>query len=211
MWMMKLWVKVHRKDNMKNKSLIKILKFGILATSTMLLVIFFVLYANKVESMNNIVTPPIQIQLVSSSPVTITIPKINIVTNIVSLGLTKNGAMESPTLAMDAGWFNLGPRPGEVGSAVIDGHSGYKDGRQAVFDHLNLLSIGDKIYVKDVSGNTTTFVVKELKTYNRNADASKVFISSDGKSHLNLITCIGIWNALEKTHSDRLIVFADKE
>jgi len=35
--------------------------------------------------------------------------------------------------------------------------------------------------------------------------------SNDGKAHLNLITCAGVWDEVEKSHSSRLVVFADME
>lgn len=144
-------------------------------------------------------------------PVNLKIPSIKVDATVLSVGLTPDGAMDSPVGPAPAGWYNLGPRPGEQGSAVIDGHSGWRNDIPAVFDDLYKVKIGDKIYVEDNMGATTTFVVREVKTYNPNADASNVFISNDGKSHLNLITCTGFWNKILKSHSDRLIVFTDKE
>jgi hypothetical protein len=47
--------------------------------------------------------------------------------------------------------------------------------------------------------------------YDPNISATDVFISSDKKSHLNLITCTGTWDSILKSHSSRLIVFTDKE
>ena len=43
------------------------------------------------------------------------------------VGLTPGGAMDVPKGPSDVAWFDLGPRPGEVGSAVIAGHEGWKD------------------------------------------------------------------------------------
>ena len=108
-------------------------------------------------------------------------------------------------------FYNLGPRPGEIGSSVIAGHSGYKDNKPAVFDNLNKMQKGDTIYVEDELGTTVTFVVRESRTYDPKADASSVFGSDDGASHLNFVTCTGAWNETERTHSDRLVVFADRE
>ena len=144
-------------------------------------------------------------------PVLLKIPAININAPFEYVGLTSDGAMDVPKGPADVGWFNLGPRPGENGSAVIAGHSGWKNGVSASFDNLYKLKKGDKIYVEDRKGIITTFVVRESKKYNPSADASNVFISNDGKSHLNLITCTGIWNKIWKSHSDRLVVFTDKE
>jgi hypothetical protein len=53
--------------------------------------------------------------------------------------------------------------------------------------------------------------VRELRTYGPDEYASAVFRSSDGKAHLNLITCEGTWNSAQKSFSNRLVVFADKE
>ena len=57
--------------------------------------------------------------------------------------------MDVPKQPDDVAWFDLGFRPGQKGSAVIDGHSGWKDNRPAVFDNLSKLKNGDKIYVED--------------------------------------------------------------
>jgi len=56
-----------------------------------------------------------------------------------------------------------------------------------------------------------TFVVRKFQIYNSNGIASNVFNSTDGKSHLILITCNGVWDKVYKSYSKRLIVFADKE
>ena len=108
-------------------------------------------------------------------------------------------------------WFDLGPRPGENGSAVIDGHFGWKDGIPAVFDNLSKLQKGDIIYVEDTTGSTTAFVVRDIETYGQDEDASDIFASDDGKAHLNLITCGGVWNNAQKSYSNRLVVFTDEE
>jgi LPXTG-site transpeptidase (sortase) family protein len=142
-------------------------------------------------------------------PVRLKIPKLNINANVEYVGLTQDRAMDVPQKPDDVAWFTLGPRPGEIGSSVIDGHSGYKDNIPAVFDNLHKLQKGDKIYIEDSKGITVTFIVREFRTYGLNDDVSSVFDSNDGKSHLNLITCSGVWNDKEKTHATRLIIFTD--
>ena len=144
-------------------------------------------------------------------PVRFKIPKIKVDAMVDYVGLTSGGAVDVPKGPSNVAWFDLGPRPGEEGSSIIDGHSGWKNNIQAVFDNLYKLKKGDKIYVQDDKGATISFVVRVIRTYNPKADASSVFNSIDGKAHLNLIACTGVWNAIEKTHSERLVVFADKE
>jgi len=58
---------------------------------------------------------------------------------------------------------------------------------------------------------TTTFIVREIRIYDKDDVALGVFESGDGKAHLNLITCMGDWNQVEKTHSERLVILTDKE
>ena len=147
----------------------------------------------------------------TKQPVRLMIPAIGTDALIESLGLTPEGIMDSPEGPANAGWYNLGVRPGEVGSAVIDGHSGWKNDTPAVFDNLHQLEPGDKIYIEDNKGIITTFVVRESRTYNPEADASEVFFSNDDGSHLNLITCNGVWNEVTQNSSKRLVIFADKD
>lgn len=145
-------------------------------------------------------------------PVRLKIPKINVDAPIISVGVAKDGSMDAPSGPKEVGWFKLGSRPGDNGSAVIDGHYGYwKTGEGSVFDDLNKLRKGDKIYVEDEKGMIATFVVRKILTYDSNEDTSGIFNSTDGKSHLNLITCEGDWNAAQKTYSNRLVIFTDKE
>lgn len=144
-------------------------------------------------------------------PLRLRIPIIQVDAVVDYLGLTPEGLMDVPEGPVTVGWYKHGPRPGEKGNAVIDGHFGWKNNLPAVFDNLHKLHIGDKIYVEDNAGVINTFVVRELRRFDPEADATEVFISTDGKSHLNLITCEGIWNAASKTFSKRLVVFAQKE
>lgn len=147
----------------------------------------------------------------SRFPIRLMIPKIEVDAPFVYVGLTPKGEMDVPKDPAEVAWYNLGVRPGDIGSAVISGHYGWKNNLPAVFDRLHLLRKGDKIFVFDERGATTTFVVRELRRYGEKDDASAVFISRDGKAHLNLITCEGIWNKTNKSYSRRLVVFTDKE
>lgn len=144
-------------------------------------------------------------------PVRLRIPEINVDATVKYVGLTPDGAMGVPKNPDDVAWFNLGPQPGENGSAVIAGHKGWKNNTPAVFDNLYKLHVGDKVFIEDDSGAITTFVVREIRIYNKDEAVPDVFSSNDGKAHLNLITCTGIWNKAEQTRSERLVIFTDKE
>lgn len=140
------------------------------------------------------------------------IPKIKVAASLEHIGLTAGGAMGVPSDPLKATWFDLGPRPGEIGNAVIAGHYGLrKNGQGSVFDNLHKLVKGDEIYIEDKNASTTIFIVREIRSYNPNDDASSVFVSNDGRAHLNLITCEGIYNRASKSYPKRLVVFADLE
>jgi len=152
-------------------------------------------------------------QAVSSAglPTRLTIPLLTVDAAVQHVGLTPDGAMDVPSGPAEVGWYRLGPKPGDIGSAVIDGHSGWKGGIPAAFDYVHQLRKGDKLYVENEQGVKIAFVVREIRTYDPDADAPEVFNSSDGKAHLNLITCSGAWDTTTKSSSSRLVVFTDKE
>ncbi len=140
------------------------------------------------------------------------IPKLKIDTTLGEVGLTSQAAVETPKEPWRPAWFDLGPLPGDIGSSVIVGHSGlWENGQKTIFNNLSSLLAGDKIYIKDAKGLTQVFIVKKLLSYNQNDNAPEVFYSEDNKSHLNLITCDGAWNAVSKSYPKRLVVFADLE
>lgn len=140
-------------------------------------------------------------------PVRLKIPSINVDAAVELVGVSSSGAMDVPKKTADVGWFNLGPRPGEKGSAVIAGHFNGIYGEDTVFTNLDKLKVGDKIFVEDDKGATISFVVRESRVYDPGY-AEDVFSSNDGV-YLNLITCDGIWDGAKKSFSKRLVVFAD--
>lgn len=144
-------------------------------------------------------------------PLRLKIPGINVDAVVEQVGLTSKGAMDVPKGRANVGWFKLEKRPGEIGSAVIAGHFGiWENGERSVFDDLSKLRQGDKLYVMDDKGAAIPFTVQSSRVYDPEADATDVFSSNDGKSHLNLVTCKG-WNEVSQTFTKRLVIFTDKE
>ncbi len=78
-----------------------------------------------------------------------------------------------------------------------------------VFYNLDKLKIGDKIYIVNDKDETLAFVVRSIKSFDRTADATTIFASSDGLAHLNLITCEGTWNQVNGNYPQRLVIFTD--
>lgn len=202
-----------------NSNIIKSILYGTLASLILLGVYFTVLtFGSNIQLTANINNKLRSVQNITSLeqtnlglPVTLKIPRINVDATIEYVGVTSEGRMGVPKGPAEVAWYKFGPRPGETGSAVIAGHSGWKNNKPAVFDNLNKLQKGDKIYIEDEKGVVVTFVVREKRLYDPNADATDVFSSTDGKIHLNLITCEGVWDEVTKSRSKRLIVFTDKK
>lgn len=142
-------------------------------------------------------------------PQRLQIPSIALDALIEPVTVTKRGSLGVPRDPLNAGWYDLGVRPGEEGNAVIDGHVNWYYGATGVFQNLRNVHEGDSILVEDDLGSFTTFIVREVRTYDAAADASDIFNSTDHKAHLNLITCEGAWNKATKQYSERLVVFAD--
>lgn len=140
-------------------------------------------------------------------PVRLTISAIAIDAAIQPLGVTTMGDMDTPTDFTQVGWFNLGSRPGEKGSAVLDGHFDGPNGEPGIFANLEKLQTGDTITVTDEYGAVRSFTVRESRTYSPGY-AEEVFRTNDS-SHLNLITCFGDWDANKNSFTKRLVVFAD--
>lgn len=154
------------------------------------------------------VTQDTQVVSVRVLPQRLVIPVINVDALVEQVGLTEGGDMEVPSSSDEVGWFKLGPRPGEKGSAVMAGHFDAKNGEAGVFNDLDKLKAGDKLYVEDEGGGTTAFVVRESRIYDPGY-ADEVFNQNYG-AQLNLITCDGVWVGDKKSYSKRLVVFTDK-
>lgn len=136
------------------------------------------------------------------------IPVIGVSAVVKDMGLTPAGAMAVPDNQIDSGWYSFGTRPGEVGSAVIGGHNTFARG-PGVFSRLNELQVGDLLSVVDATGTTTSFIVRDIKTFNALDTNTGIFESETG-THLNLITCSGVWNPFTQSYTTRLVVFTDR-
>src|SRR5689334_11364195 len=76
------------------------------------------------------------------SPKKLIIPGINVNANVEYVGLDSRRYMDVPKKAENVGWYDLGPRPGEIGSSVFAGHLDDESGAPAVFWNLKKLSPG---------------------------------------------------------------------
>ncbi len=144
-------------------------------------------------------------------PKRLIISSLNIDAVIKPVGLNIEGDMDIDDNIGEVAWYYLGPKPGEEGSSVIAGHYGWKQGVAAVFNEIHTLKVGDRVTVYGADNEAKNFIVRLIRSYHKDEDATEVFKSYDGKAHLNLITCEGEWNNSLMTYSERLVVFTDQE
>lgn len=144
-------------------------------------------------------------------PVRLVIPAIEVDAVVQLVGLDENGsgAMGVPDNFTDVGWYKDGVRPGMRGSAVIAGHYNGKNTPQAVFYDLHTLKIGDEVVVMSAERIEDIYFVVKIETYDYDAPTTDVFISTDGRKRLNLITCGGDWIPESKLYNKRTVVFTE--
>ena len=142
-------------------------------------------------------------------PVRLIIPAIAINAPVEDVGVQPNADLATPAQNpwVDVGWYNLGPQPGERGSAVIDGHLDRPGGFPAVFWYLRDLHVGDEVLVKNSSGKTLRFQVTRVALYApQDAPIQDIFGNWSG-TYLNLITCAGDWIPSQHQTNLRLVVY----
>jgi sortase (surface protein transpeptidase) len=108
---------------------------------------------------------------------------------------------------MQAGWYKLGPTPGEIGPAVILGHV---DGNKqaGIFYRLHELATGDKISVGRQDGSTATFTVQKVEKDAKDAFPTDAVYGDTTTADLRVITCGGAFDTKAHSYVDNIIVFA---
>lgn len=144
-----------------------------------------------------------------AAPVSLTIPLIGVQTNLMTLGLGRDGTLQVPALSMAsvAGWYTGSPRPGAIGSAIIVGHVDTTSG-PAVFDRLDTLTRGDKIYVKRADGTLVEFRVTSVQQYPKDHFPTEAVYGPVPDPELRLITCGGAYDPATHHYVLNIVVYA---
>lgn len=141
-------------------------------------------------------------------PATVQIPAIGVDTPLEQLRLADDGSLSTPRNPLRAGWFVGGPRPGEVGPAVVVGHRDSRDG-PAVFWRLSELRRGDRIVVAGADGTGTTFAVRRVELVPQADFPTELVYAPTPARALRLITCGGDYDHLKGRYKSNVIVFAE--
>ncbi len=143
---------------------------------------------------------------------TLLIPAIGVNAPIEPVGTLASGAMAVPVHQPwdGVGWYQNGPRPGEQGSAVIDGHLDRPGGAPAVFWRLQNVQKGDIVLVVHSGLPSLRFQVRKIAVYQpATAPLQQIFENRSG-TFLNLITCAGTWMPDIHQTTLRLVVYTVK-
>ncbi|MEU0550856.1 class F sortase [Micromonospora sp. NPDC005979] len=148
--------------------------------------------------------------LTRSAPTTIEIPRIGVDATIMSLGTNPDGTVQVPPLeqADQAGWYEPGASPGEIGNAVIVGHVDSAKLGPAVFFDLGALVPGDMITVRRADGQPATFRVDSVKSYPKTAFPTELVYGPNDRPGLRVVTCGGQFDETVRSYPDNVVVFA---
>ncbi|MBT8224893.1 MAG: class F sortase [Dactylosporangium sp.] len=121
------------------------------------------------------------------APVRVDLPAIGLSAVVVAVGLTPGGSMTVPAPAV-AGWYRLGPVPGEVGPAVLVGHVTSRAG-PAVFHRLAAVHLGDLVSVWHADGSLTRFSISAVTVSRKSQFPTAAVFGPTRQAALRLVTC----------------------
>lgn len=148
--------------------------------------------------------------LPASLPVTLSIPVIDVRTDLLHLGLRENGSLEVPEdtgSGAPASWYDGSPTPGERGPSVILGHVNALGGHRGVFADLHRLTTGDEISISRTDGSTAVFTVDRAERYSKNSFPTFEVYGNTPGAELRLITCDG-YDPATGLFNDNYVVYA---
>ncbi|MGC1207468.1 MAG: class F sortase [Ornithinimicrobium sp.] len=145
-----------------------------------------------------------------SDPIAVRISSIDVSSDLHSLGLTDDGALDVPSgdLYNQAAWYEGSPTPGEIGPAVIEGHVTSKGSIPSVFFDLGAVATGDRIEVDREDGTTAIFEVYDTGSFPKDDFPSLAVYGRTNNAELRVITCGGNYSAEQRRHVDNVVVFA---
>ena len=149
--------------------------------------------------------------LVSSKPVTLDIPAIDVHSDLQYLGLDEQGALETPAPGPrydDAAWYRHSPTPGSLGPAVLLGHVDSAANGPSVFFRLGELRRGDRVSVTRADGSVAIFIVDEVRRYSKNDFPTEIVYSDIDHAGLRILTCGGAFDDATGHYLDNIVVFA---
>ena len=146
-----------------------------------------------------------------SRPVSVAIPAIGVHTKLIDLGLGPGNTLQVPPLTpagvQEAGWYDRGPTPGQVGPAVIAGHIDSYAG-PGVFFRLGALRPGDQVSVTLADGIVAVFRVAAVDEYRKSSFPTSQVYGPVTYAGLRLITCGGQFDYQTRHYLSNTVIYA---
>lgn len=143
-----------------------------------------------------------------SAPERVRIPRLDVSSSLVRLGLDGQDVMETPDDPARAGWFTGGPAPGTLGPSVIAGHVTWNQD-PAVFYRLGDLRRGDRVVVDRADGSTAVFRVTGIDQYAKDEFPTDDVYGAVDHAALRLITCGGTYDEERNRYLDNVVAYAE--
>jgi sortase (surface protein transpeptidase) len=155
--------------------------------------------------------PPVDLSNASApvsvaAPTRLIIPAIGVNALIVPLGRNADGSAQVPSGTSYTSWYDLGPRPGQLGPAAILGHIDSYTG-PGVFSRLRSLLAGDDVMVQ-AGKRLLRFEVWKLVTYPKDHFDTAAVFGPTPVPELRLITCGGPFDSSIGHYEDNVVVYA---
>ena len=142
-----------------------------------------------------------------ATPIELSIPAIGVRTSLVRLSLNSDGTLQVPTSFSVAGWYALGPSPGQTGAAVIVGHVDSRQG-PGVFYGLGELAPGSVVQIRLSDRTDVAFRVYAVREFPKASFPTSLVYGHTPRPELRLITCGGPFDAQTGHYLDNIVVFA---
>jgi hypothetical protein len=145
-------------------------------------------------------------QEITSNPVRVIIESVGISSDLMELGLNPDGTLEVPPDSSISGWYIGGPKPGEMGPAVIASHVSW-NGVKGPFFTLDEVKAGDLITVIYSDDSRFQFEVISTASYEKEKFPTGLVYGNLNYQGLHLITCDSYDNTT-KQYAKNLVVYA---
>jgi hypothetical protein len=144
-----------------------------------------------------------------AAPTRLSIPSIGVDDSLITVGLTEDGKIEVPQGKQfdKPAWLRTGPRPGQIGPAVIEGHVDSFKG-PSVFHRLAGIKRGQEAQVERQDGSTVTFVVYDVRSFPKDEFPTAAVYGISPGPELRLLTCGGEFDRAAKRYLNNIVVFA---
>ncbi|MFC0678284.1 class F sortase [Lysobacter korlensis] len=153
--------------------------------------------------------PEVELALDRSKPVKLSIPKLDVDSELIETGLRDDGTLEVPPgdEGSPASWYTGSPTPGSAGPSVLLGHVNSLSDPSGIFYRIRELAAGDRVTVTREDGSTAIFEVYRNESFVKDQFPTKEVYFPVRGAELRMITC-DAYVASARLYENNRVVFA---